>query len=284
MARRLEGMLVDLHMHSTVSDGWQDPDEVATLAADHGMRVMALTDHDSFYGVVRARAVALARGLGYVAGVEITTYPHLQVRHILGHGVDVEHPKLQTLLRRNQSVLRRQSEAWIAVLHERGVARELGLNAFAHKPVVMPGAILKLVLQHGLMSEKQAWESVRQAVDFLPGEVYTALASPREAVDAIHAAGGLAVHAHPGSVPDQGLMKEVLPLVDALEVYTRRHKPEQIPIYEELARRYGLMMTVGSDFHGFNGEAYEPPRTMIDPRYLERLGPRIIWPALEQAG
>jgi len=277
-------MLVDLHMHSTVSDGWRDPDEVATLAADHSMRVMALTDHDSFYGVVRARAVALARGLGYVAGVEITTYPHTQVRHILGHGVDVEHPTLQALLRRNQSVLRRQSEAWIAVLRQQGMAGELGLEAFAHKPVAMPGAILKLVLQHGLMTEKQAWESVRQAVDFLPSDVYAALASPREAVDAIHAAGGLAVHAHPGSVPDQDLMKEVLPLVDALEVYTRRHKPEQIPVYEELARQHGLMMTVGSDFHGFKGEAYEPPRRMIDPRYLERLRPRIIWPALEQAG
>jgi|SRR5437588_1222366 len=216
--------------------------------------------------------------------VEITTYPHTQVRHILGHGVDVEHPTLQALLRRNQSVLRRQSEAWIAVLRQQGMAGELGLEAFAHKPVAMPGAILKLVLQHGLMTEKQAWESVRQAVDFLPSDVYAALASPREAVDAIHAAGGLAVHAHPGSVPDQDLMKEVLPLVDALEVYTRRHKPEQIPVYEELARQHGLMMTVGSDFHGFKGEAYEPPRRMIDPRYLERLRPRIIWPALEQAG
>src|SRR5207245_3857388 len=67
-------MLADLHMHSTVSDGWQDPDEVAHLAADHGIRVMALTDHDSFYGVLRARAAAHRRGLGYVTGVEVSTY------------------------------------------------------------------------------------------------------------------------------------------------------------------------------------------------------------------
>lgn len=271
-------------MHSTVSDGWRDPDEVAHLAADHGVRVMALTDHDSFYGVLRARAVAHARGLGYVPAVEVTTYPPLQMRHILGHGVDMRNPELLALLHRNQGVLRRQTEAWIAVLRERGFGRVLGLDAFAHKPMVMPGAVLKLVLQHRLMPEKEAWQSVREAVDFLPAEVYAPMASPAEAVEAIHAAGGLAVAAHPGSVPDQDLLKEVLQLVDGIEVYTRRHKPEQIPVYEEMARRSGLPWTVGTDFHGFSDEPYAAPTQTIDPRYLERLEARIEWPALEATG
>jgi len=274
-------MLADLHMHSTVSDGWKDPDEVAHLAADHGVRVMALTDHDSFYGVARARSAAHRRGLGYVTGVEVSTYPPLQVRHILGHGVDPNHPRLQAVLRRNQHVLRTQTKAWIQVLREKGLGTLLGLDAFDHKPTPMPGAVLKLVLQHGLMGEAEAWTSIRQAVDFMPAEVYAPMPSPSEAVDAIHAAGGLAVHAHPGVVPDQGLMREVLPLVDGLEVYTRRHKPEQIPVYLELARQHNLIATVGSDFHGFNGETYQVPKHVIDQRYLERLGPRIEWPALE---
>src|ERR1700730_13648314 len=81
-------------MHSTVSDGWRDPDEVAHLAADHGVRVMALTDHDTVYGVGRARAVAHRRGLGYVTALEVTTNPPNQMRHILGHGVDPNHPQL----------------------------------------------------------------------------------------------------------------------------------------------------------------------------------------------
>ncbi|TMD14209.1 MAG: PHP domain-containing protein [Chloroflexi bacterium] len=277
-------MLADLHMHSTVSDGWKDPDEVAHLAADGGVQVMALSDHDSFYGVLRARRTAHGRGLGYVTAIEITTYPPLQFRHILGHGVDMQNPVLRSLIGRNQAVLRRQTEAWIAVLRERGWSRTLGLDAFAHKPMVMPGAVLKLVLQHGLMSEKDAWSSVREAVDFLPTEVYTPMPSPQEAIEAIHAAGGLAVHAHPGTVPDQELMKESLPLLDALEVYTRRHRPEQISVYEELARRHGLPTTVGTDFHGFKDEAYEAPRISLDPRYLDRLRPRIEWPALEATG
>jgi predicted metal-dependent phosphoesterase TrpH len=133
------------------------------------------------------------------------------------------------------------------------------------------------------MSEPDAWASVRKAVDFMPPEFYAPLPSPREAIDAIHAAGGLAVHAHPGVVPDQALMKEVLPMLDGLEVYTRRHKPEQIPIYEELARQHGLLMTVGTDYHGFNGDDYVAPKKVIDIRYLEKLGSRVEWPAVEQA-
>src|SRR4030081_104959 len=132
-------------MHSTVSDGWRDPDEVAHLAADHGVRVMALTDHDSFYGVDRARAAAHGRGLGYVTGGEVSTYPPLQFRHILGHGVDREHPRLLAVLQRNQQVLRTQTRAWIQVLREKGFGRLLALDAYEHKPMIMPGAVLKVV-------------------------------------------------------------------------------------------------------------------------------------------
>jgi len=271
-------------MHSTVSDGWRDPDEVAHLAADRGVRVMALTDHDTFLGVQRARNIAHRRGLGYVPALEVTTYPPNQMRHILGHGVDMTHPQLLALLERTQGVFRKQTEAWLRALHEQGIGRDLGLDAVAYKPTVMPGAVLKLILQHGLLTERDAWDSARKAVDFMPADFYAPIPSPREAIDAIHAAGGLAVHAHPGSVPDQDLMKEVLPLLDGLEVYTRRHKLEQIPIYEELARRHGLLMTVGTDYHGFNGDDYQAPKKMIDIRYLERLGARIQWPAVERAG
>ena len=276
-------MLADLHLHSTVSDGWRDPDEVAQLAADKGVQLMALTDHDSFFGVTRARAAAHRRGLGYLPALEVTTFPPNQMRHVLGHGVDMEDRRLLAMIRRTQGVLRRQSEAWIEVLREQGIGRELGLEAYEHKAMVMPGAVLKVILQHRLMSESDAWASVRKAVDFMPAETYQPIPSPEEAIDTIHRAGGLAVHAHPGVVPDQGMMETLLPLLDGLEVYTRRHRPEQIPVYEELAREHGLIPTVGTDYHGFNGDDYVAPQVEIDERYLDRLGHRIQWPVLEEA-
>src|SRR5437868_12234067 len=126
-------------MHSTVSDGWRNPDEVAGLAADHGIRVMALTDHDTFRGIDQARSVAQRRGLGYVAALEVTTYPPNQMRHILGHGVDVAHSGLLAILDRTQQVFRKQTEAWIRVLQEQGIGRDLDLGPFAaSRPTVMP--------------------------------------------------------------------------------------------------------------------------------------------------
>lgn len=271
-------------MHSTVSDGWRDPDEVAHLAADRGVRIMALTDHDVLFGIERAQAVAHRRGLGYVRALEITTYPPNQMRHILGHGVDPAHPRLLAMIRRTQSAFRRQTEAWMGLLRDRGLDRQLALDRFSERPTLMPGAVLKVVLQQGLMTEREAWDSVRAATATLPKGWDSQVPTPAEAVETIHEAGGLAVHAHPGSVPDQDLMKEVLPLVDGLEVYTRRHSPEQIPIYEALAAQHRLPMTVGTDYHGFNGDDYQAPKKTIDNRYLEKLGDRILWPAVEQAG
>jgi 3',5'-nucleoside bisphosphate phosphatase len=281
---RLSPVLADLHMHSTASDGWRDPDEVARLAADQRVRVMALTDHDTVIGIDRAREVAHRRGLGYVPALEVTTYPPNQMRHILAHGIDPRHPRLLAMIARTQAIYRRQTETWIELLLDQGIGRGLGLEAFRFKATLMPGAVLKVLLQHGVMSEREAWDGVRQATATLPSDFDAAFPSPAEAVGVIREAGGLAVHAHPGSVPDQTLMKEVLPLVDGLEVYTRRHRPDQIPVYESLAAEHGLVATVGTDYHGFNGDAYQAPKVVIDQRYLEQLGSRIEWPALEKAG
>ena len=147
----------------------------------------------------------------------------------------------------------------------------------------MAGALMKIILQHRLMGEREAWDSFRKAVSILAPDLEATIPTPAEAIDAIHAAGGLAVHAHPGVVPDQDLMREVLPLIDGLEVYTRRHNADQVAQYADLARQRGLWMTVGTDFHGFNGDEYAAPKTEVDARYLEKLGSRIEWPAVAQA-
>src|SRR2546428_13770897 len=111
---------------------------------------MRLPQHAACRGSRRPPAVTLRRGVGYVRALEATTYPPNQMRHILGHGVDVNHPRLLALLDRTQGVFRRQTEAWIKVLYEQGIGEDLDLGAFAHRPTVMPGAVLKLILQHGL--------------------------------------------------------------------------------------------------------------------------------------
>ena len=77
-------------------------------------------------------------------------------------------------------------------------------------------------------------------------------------------------------------MKSISALVTCLPA-SLHNRPEQIPVYEELARQHGLLMTVGTDYHGFNGDDYVAPKQVIDIRYLEKLGSRVEWPAVEQA-
>ena len=99
-----------------------------------------------------------------------------------------------------------------------------------------------------------------------------------EAAEAIHAAGGLAVCAHPGSVADQSLLDEALTVVDGIEVYTYRHTGEQVDRYRELARRHGLLATVGTDFHAYLDQEYKPPAWEVADEYLQRLAGRVSWP------
>ncbi len=263
-------------MHSTVSDGWLEPGEVIHTAVDHGMALVALSDHDAFHGLAEARRMADLLGVAWLPAVEMTTAPPLLMRHILGHGVDPHHPKLQALALRTQGVLRAQSMAWIEVLRRRGM--EVNFDRLLAKPHLMPGAILKEVLQRRLMPAREAFANLGPSVDFLPAEVYAPMPGPEEVVDAIRAAGGFAVLAHPGTIKDQAHLEEMLPLVDGLEVFTRRHRPEQIPFFLEMARHRKLLVSSGSDFHAFRGEAYVGPTLDLDSAYLERLRPFIVWP------
>ncbi len=270
-------MLADLHIHSTVSDGWLEPAQAVHTAVDRGMALVALSDHDAFYGLAEARRTAELLGVAWLPAVEMTTAPPLLTRHILGHGVDPEHPALKVLALRTQGVLRAQSMAWIDALRKRGV--DADFTSLLARPHLMPAAILKMVLDERLLPAREAIVGVGPAVDFLPAEVYAPMPGPREVVEAIHAAGGLAVLAHPGTIKEKVHLEEVLPLVDGLEVFTRRHRPDQIPFFVELARSRGLLVSSGSDFHGFRGERYLGPTRDLDPPYLERLRPHIVWPA-----
>lgn len=273
-------VLVDLHMHSTESDGWQLPTQVVETAAAHSVKIMALSDHDCVSGVLEAESAAFRLGVHLVRAVEITTYPLLQVRHILGHNVDIGNPQLMELMSNNQSAWHNLTMAVLTSLHDAGI-RDRNLDNLAERSMIMPNMLVKYLLDHAILAEDVAWGHMESCISSMSERLCRDLASPAEAVDAIHAAGGMAVGAHPGAVPDQDLMLEVLPLLDGLEVYTPHHTPEQSLYYEQLARCHGLYVTVGSDFHGYPGKPYDPVRGQVDSRYLKRLnvpGPLTNYP------
>lgn len=247
----------DLHCHSTRSDGLLSPSDVIRRAAERGVDVIALTDHDELAGLAEAREAAREIGIAFVAGSELSVTWGDGTVHIVALGIDPENAALADAL----DVVRKGRDAR---------ARRIGESlAQAGIPDTFEGA-LGYVTSERLISRTHF---ARHLIDtgrardmkdafkrFLtagkPGHVAHAWASLPEAVDWIHGAGGQAVIAHPGRyklTPTElrALIREFRDLGgDAIEVISPSHTSAQYAEFAGLARTFGLKASCGTDFHG----------------------------------
>jgi predicted metal-dependent phosphoesterase TrpH len=245
---------VDLHTHTTASDGTFEPAALVREAARQGLRVMAITDHDSTEGV--APALEAARDcppLEIVAGIEINTeVPGAEV-HILGYFVDPEASWLRETLRE----FREERVARVHRIAERLAALGCPIDPAEVLALVKEGSagrphVARVMVERGYVG------SVKEAFDRYLGAGRPAYVShrkvdPREACRLVHRAGGLAVLAHPtfhqGS---EALARELAreALLDGIESYYPEHSPSDTARLVSLCRELGLVTTGGSDFHG----------------------------------
>jgi len=260
------GGAVDLHTHTTASDGTLAPAALVALAARHGVRVLAVTDHDSTDGLAEAFEAGARHGLTIVPGLEINCDVEGAELHVLGYFVDWRADWFQAFLRE-------QRAERVARVH-RIVARlaELGVPITAEEvfAVAGPGApgrphVAQVLVRRGYV------RSVREAFDrYLradgPAAVPRRRVSPAAAVEVIRRAGGVPVLAHPGLA---GRDELVPGLVEAgllgLEVYYAEHSPAQTAHYLALCRRWDLLATGGSDYHGPETGRANPPGTPAVP-------------------
>jgi predicted metal-dependent phosphoesterase TrpH len=249
---------IDLHCHSTASDGSLPPAEVVKLAVQSELSALSLTDHDTVAGVSEAAAEAKRLGLDFLPGIEISCeYPHPGTMHLLGYGIDPNSPALrdltETLLAgrdsRNPKIIAKLRELGVAITMEE-VENQAGGN------VIGRPHIAAILLRKGYVS------SIKQAFDkyLAPGglayfdkERLTA----RQAVERVLAAGGLAVLAHPVQLRTENdaqldrVVKDMMDLgLAGIEVMHSDHDAKLVEKYTALAERYGLLKTGGSDFHG----------------------------------
>jgi predicted metal-dependent phosphoesterase TrpH len=256
---------IDLHCHSTASDGTLAPQEVVQLAVRNGLSALSLTDHDTIAGVAAAAAEASRAGIDFIPGIEISaTYPSPGTLHILGYGVDPQSPVLHELTRqllegrdtRNPRIVARLQELDIAITMDE-VEQEAGGN------VIGRPHIAAILMRKGYVS------SIKEAFNKYLAEGGLAyfdkerLAPPR-ALELIHQSGGLAVLAHPIQLRcqnDAQLDRQVKDLVDlglaGIEVIHSDHDAAWVEKCTRLADRYGLLKTGGSDFHGRNKAAID---------------------------
>ena len=247
---------LDLHLHTTHSDGSCTPAEVVNMAHQAGVTALAITDHDIMTGVAEAIAAGQARGIEIIPGVEISSLAGNSELHILGYFLDWQDPELLARLktlregrhRRNPQIIERLQAIGIDITYDE-VRSLAGTDSIGR-----PHIARVLMDKHVVTSAKEAFD--RFLAEGKPAYVPRELPSPTEAISWIKAARGLAVLAHPTWVKVAG--KSLIDLVrglktdglDGVEVYYSTHAARQTRAYLNLAQQLGLLVTGGSDFHG----------------------------------
>jgi 3',5'-nucleoside bisphosphate phosphatase len=247
----------DLHLHSDCSDGSLPVRELVRAAQAAGVSLLAVTDHDTVAGLAAALDEARKLGLVLIAGVEISTQLDALELHILGYGFDPTHPALGSLLVAQVEARRARLPAILEKLGRLGLPITVEeVEACARGgPPGRPHIAEVLVARGYVKDEEEAFRLYLAdgAVAWVPKPV----PAPREAIAAIHAAGGKAVWAHPLARAIQrpgGFDRLVHELagakLDGLEVVHPGHTPEARKRIRRAARELGLLVTGGSDFHG----------------------------------
>lgn len=249
-------MRIDLHTHSSFSDGSCSPRQLIGLAKEVGLRAVALTDHDTVAGVGEALAAGLELGVEVIPGLEISAQYAPGAMHILGYYLDTAQPELLRALRKLQQARAARNPKII----ERLAA--LGLEITKAEVVSLAGGqvgrphIAQALLRRGYVSSiDEAFE--RYLKKGAPAYAEKFRFSPREAIAMIRKAGGLAALAHPftlGIDESEELNRVVEELqtmgLEGIEVFYPDHTQEMITFYQQVGQRLGLLCIGGSDFHG----------------------------------
>ena len=253
---------IDLHIHSTASDGTLTPQEILTQAQNLQLGAIAITDHDTLDGSKNALSIGIPSSVKFLTGVEISSEPPPSFSsagsfHILGYAVDVDHPQLNHTLsmlrdsrnRRNPQILKLLSRLGIEIALDE--VRDLAGNSQLGRPHIAQ-----------LMVEKGYVPSIDAAFDEYLGNGKPAYVDRfrfecEDTIKAILNAGGIPVLAHPIllGIKKSGILENMIAVLTemglkGIEVYYPEHTKNLIEYYSRLASHYNLLMTGGTDFHG----------------------------------
>ena len=256
--------MIDLHTHSTASDGTLSPEELADLAAEKGLRAIALTDHDTVGGVAAALERGNHRRVLVIPGVELgARYNGGGQMHILGYYIDHRHPFLLDRLSWLRARRRERAEKIVSRLHEIDVpiSRDRVFQLAGIGSLGRPHVARALLEAGHVRSVSEAFD--RYLKEGAPAFIEKFQFTSRQAIRLIRTSGGVAVLAHPASLKlsPNGLEACVEQLISeglgGIEVYWSKHSKSEIAYYEGVATRFGLIVTAGSDFHGINKPTIE---------------------------
>jgi predicted metal-dependent phosphoesterase TrpH len=246
--------IVDLHTHSTASDGLYSPTELFQRAAEAGLRVVALTDHDSTNGLAEAAQAARTYDIDFIPGIELNTDIQGGEVHVLGYFPEYTRPDFQSVLQVLRNARVHRGQRMVELLNEQGVhiqwerVREIAQGSVGRPHVA------KALLEAGYV------KSISEAFDKYIGSSSPAYVpryklTPQDAIRLIASANGISVMAHPLTMPGLAELRNWLPeLHDAglvgMEVYYGPYAHNEVQELKAFADEYHLIATGGTDFHG----------------------------------
>ena len=253
---------IDLHLHTHYSDGKFSPEELLQKAVEAGPATVAITDHDNANGSRQARSTAARLGLELIPGIELTTaWPGLELPpggmdvDLLGYFIDLQSPAFQELEKAASADIYRRMQDCLGLLTAAGcpLSMEDMLQVNPHFP-----SLTTAILAAQAKGYADSWVAGHQLVQAAWRQVRPPALHIGDAIAAIHAAGGVAVLAHPAAVawkdsllPDTALAELVAMGLDGLEVYHHRNDEHARQKFLAQANRHGLLVSGGSDEHGW---------------------------------
>lgn len=243
----------DLHLHTSFSDGTYSPEELTGHAARHGFACVALTDHDTVEGCERMAAACQTANIEFFPASELTAEFKGTELHIIGYGIDTQHPKLLSEMHRYQDVRQNRVKEMVERLNRLNVPlQESTVTSIANcKSPGRPHVARALIQINVCKSLDEAFE--RFLKKGRPAWVPKFKVSADDAIALIHEAGGLAVFAHPGLVHHDSLIPDLVGAgLDGIECYHTKHPTTTVEHYLQIAEEHDLLVTGGSDCHGMN--------------------------------
>jgi len=267
--------VVDLHLHSTASDGTVSPEEVVARAARAGMVGLSLTDHDTTAGLERARTEAERRGLRFLPGTELSANEPGQSVHLLAFGFDPEEPRLaefmwsviEDRIRRARDIVARLQELGVGLTYE-AIVGEAGNGAITRAHVA------RALVAGGFMSNVPAAFG-RLLGRGRPAFVDKKSLPPGMVIERVHDAGGVVILAHPGRshrIADIGRWIEEG--LDGVEIRHPANPPEVRASLEEMVRQHGLLRSGGSDWHGPDSKRADIGSQQVPVEWLDAIEAR----------
>lgn len=263
---------IDLHMHTTYSDGAFSPTELVLKAKSTGLDVISITDHDSINGIKEAMAVGKEVGVEIIPGLEISTDLDEKEIHLLAYFIDIDNEELQKYLSFFREERFHRAKRIVQKLRNLGLPITIDdVMTLAQNSAVGRPHIAFALVNLGLINNY--YEAFEKYIgDYGPAFERKIHVSPQSATKLISDAGGLSFVAHPGYMKESILIDLIKAGIDGIEVIHPSHTENQVNFYRGIVNQYCLLETGGSDFHGGKKDDEENlGKYTISPNHLEAM-------------